>query len=169
MKVIDAIIKISQLLAGTRSRRELVLTDFETFFRSEVPGVRTKYLKSLEEDEGVKGQEQGAPAKVGRKKTSRAAASEDVSEAAPQAAEKKERRTKKKFDHPSVNQVKVVQNFAATTVKEVVPEEVIAEVVKAVLVEFEKNKKEVEKKKKKKSNKNAENVIVVEKKKIRKR
>src|SRR3954462_6842748 len=110
MKVIDTIIKTPQPLSGTRSRRDPVLADFETFFRSEVPVVRTRYLKSLKEDEGVKDQEKGAPAKVGRKKTSRAAASEDVSEVSPQDDEKKERRTKRKFDHPSVNQVKVVQN-----------------------------------------------------------
>src|SRR4051812_205601 len=135
MKVIDTIIKTPQPLAGTRIRREPVLAEFETFFNSEVPGVRTRYLKSLKEDEGLKGQEKGAPVKVNRKK---------------------EGRTKRKFDHPSANQVKVVQKVAATTENEVVPEEVIAKVVKAVSVEFEKNKKEAEKKKKKKSNNNAE-------------
>src|SRR3954468_18900000 len=68
MKVIDTIIKIPQPLAGSRIRREPVLADFETFFKSEVPGVRTRYLKSLKEDEGLKGQEKGAPVKVNRKK-----------------------------------------------------------------------------------------------------
>src|SRR3954466_3693192 len=68
MSVIDTIIKTPQPLPGTRSRRDPILANFETFFRSEVPEVRTRYLKSLKEDEGVKYQEKGAPAKVGRKK-----------------------------------------------------------------------------------------------------
>src|SRR3954465_6075505 len=68
MKVIDIIIKTLQPLAGSRIRREPVLADFETFFKSEVPEVRTRYLKSLIEDESLKGQEKGAPVKVNRKK-----------------------------------------------------------------------------------------------------
>src|SRR4051812_7595459 len=54
MNVIDTIIKIPQPLAGTRIRREPVLADFETFFNSEVPEVRTKYLKSREENKSLK-------------------------------------------------------------------------------------------------------------------
>src|SRR3954469_10520434 len=147
MKIIDTILKVPQPPVGTRIRREPVLADFETFFNSEVPEVRTKYLKSQKENKSLKDQEKGAPIKVNRKK---------------------EGRTKRKFDHPSINQVKVVQKAAATTEKEVVPEEVIAKVVKAVSVDFEKKKKEAEKKKKK-SNNNAEIVEVVEKRKTRKR
>jgi len=149
MKIIDTILKVPQPLVGTRIRRKPVLADFETFFNSEVPEVRTKYLKSQKEDKSLKDQDKGAPIKVNRKK---------------------EERTKRKFDHPSFNQVKVVKKVAATTKNEVVPEEVIAKVVKAVSVDFEKNKKEAEKKKKKKkSNNNDEIVEVVEKKITRKR
>src|SRR4051812_27276996 len=149
MKIIDTIIKVPQPLVGTRIRRKPVLADFETFFNSEVPEVRTKYLKSQKEDKSLKDQDKGAPIKVNRKK---------------------EERTKRKFDHPSFNQVKVVKKAAATTKNEVVPEEVIAKVVKAVSADFEKNKKEAEKKKKKKkSNNNDEMVEVVEKKITRKR
>src|SRR4051812_17850717 len=149
MKIIDTIIKVPQPLVGTRIRRKPVLADFETFFNSEVPEVRTKYLKSQKEDKSLKDQDKGAPIKVNRRK---------------------EERTKRKFDHPSFNQVKVVKKVAATTKNEVVPEEENAKVVKAVSVDFEKNKKEAEKKKKKKkSNNNDEIVEVVEKKITRKR
>src|SRR3954470_16873464 len=149
MKIIDTIIKVPQPLVGTRIRRKPVLADFETFFNSEVPEVRTKYLKSQKEDKSLKDQDKGAPIKVNRKK---------------------EERTKRKFDHPSFNQVKVVKKVAATTKNEVVPKEVIAKVVKAVSADFEKNKKEAEKKKKKKkSNNNDEIVEAVEKKITRKR
>src|SRR3954464_4273989 len=147
MKIIDTIIKVPQPLVGTRIRREPVLADFETFFNSEVPEVRTKYLKSQKEDKSLKDQDKGAPIKENRKK---------------------EERTKRKFDHPSINQVKVVKKATATTKNEVVPEEVIAKVVKAVSTDFEKKKKEAEKKKKK-SNINAEIVEGVEEKKISKR
>src|SRR4051812_37241466 len=177
MSVIDAIIKTPQPLPGARSRRDHILAEFEPFFRSEVPRVRTRYLKSLKEDEGVKDQEKGAPTKEGRKKTStsRAAASEDVSEAAPEAAVKKERRTKRKFNHPFDNQVKVVQSVAAaTTVEKAIPQEVAAEEVQVVSVATKKSVKETAEKKKKtkkkkKLNKNVETGNVVEKKKIRKR
>src|SRR3954467_4377551 len=149
MKVIKTTTKTPQPLAGTRIRRKPVLVDFETFFNSEVPVVRTKYLKSQKEDKSLKDQKKGAPIKVNRKK---------------------EEKTKRKFDHPSFNQVKVVKKVAATTKNEVVPKEVIAKVVKAVSVDFEKNKKEAEKKKKKKkSNNNDEIVEVVEKEITRKR
>src|SRR3954466_15516668 len=149
MKIIDTILKVPQPLVGTRIRRKPVLADFETFFNSEESEVRTKYLKSQREDKSLKDQDKGAPIKVNRKKGER---------------------TKRKFDHPSINQVKVVKKAAATTKKEMVPEEVIAKVVKAVSVDFEKNKKEAEKKKKKKkSNNNDEIVEVAEKKITRKR
>src|SRR3954469_14203111 len=80
MKIIDTILKVPQPLGGTRIRREPVLTDFETFFNSEVPEVRTIYLKTLKENKSLKDQDKGAPFKVNRKK---------------------EERTKRKHDHPS--------------------------------------------------------------------
>src|SRR3954465_5262638 len=80
MKIIDTILKVPQPLVGTRIRREPVLADFETFFNSEVPEVRTKYLKSLKENKSLKDQDKGAPFKVNRKK---------------------EERTKRKHDYPS--------------------------------------------------------------------
>src|SRR4051812_2170925 len=79
MKIIDTILKVPQPLVGTRIRREPVLADFETFFNSEVPEVRTKYLKSLKENKSLKDQDKGAPFKVNRKK---------------------EERTKRKHDYP---------------------------------------------------------------------
>src|SRR4051812_14952868 len=54
MKVIDTIIKTPQPLGGLRIRREPVLAEFETFFNSEVPEVRTRYLKSQKEDKVLK-------------------------------------------------------------------------------------------------------------------
>src|SRR4051812_15293203 len=132
MNVIEAIRQTPQPLPGARSRRDHVLPDFESFFRSVLPEVRTKYLNSLKEDK-----DKDAPAKGGRKKvsTSRPSASKDVSEAAPEAVVKKERRTKRKFDHPSVNQEKEVQSVAAATVvvEKVVEEEVVAGEVHEVL------------------------------------
>src|SRR4051812_36567416 len=80
MKIIDTILKVPQPLAGTRTIREPVLADFETFFNSEVPEVRTMYLKTLKENKSLKDQDKGAPFKVNRKK---------------------EERTKRKHDHPS--------------------------------------------------------------------
>src|SRR3954462_1358966 len=80
MKIIDTILKVPQPLAGTRTIREPVLADFETFFNSEVPEVRTKYLKSLQENKSLKDQDKGAPFKVNRKR---------------------EERTKRKHDYPS--------------------------------------------------------------------
>src|SRR3954465_6514692 len=80
MKIIDTILKVPQPLVGTRIRREPVLADFETFFNSEVPEVRTKYLKSLKENKSLKDQDKGAPFKVNRKR---------------------EERTKRKHDYPS--------------------------------------------------------------------
>src|SRR3954471_3153250 len=68
MNVIDSVIKIPQPLAGTRIRREPVLAEFETFFNSEVPEVRTKYLKSQKENKSFKDKDKGAPIKVNRKK-----------------------------------------------------------------------------------------------------
>src|SRR4051812_40781888 len=80
MKIIDTILKVPQPLVGTRTIREPVLADFETFFNSEVPEVRTKYLKSLQENKSLKDQDKGAPFKVNRKR---------------------EERTKRKHDYPS--------------------------------------------------------------------
>src|SRR4051812_4146375 len=80
MKIIDTIIKVPQPLVGTRIRRKPVLADFETFFNSEVPEVRIKYLKSQKENKSLKDQDKGAPIKVNRKK---------------------EERTKRKHDYPS--------------------------------------------------------------------
>src|SRR3954464_13520916 len=80
MKIIDTILKVPQPLAGTRTIREPVLADFETFFNSEVPEVRTMYLKTLKENKSLKDQDKGAPFKVNRKK---------------------EERTKRKHDYPS--------------------------------------------------------------------
>src|SRR3954470_5759141 len=71
MKIIDTILKVPQPLVGTRIRREPVLADFETFFNSEVPEVRTTYLKSLKENKSLKDQDKGAPFKVNRKKEER--------------------------------------------------------------------------------------------------
>src|SRR3954466_9511972 len=80
MKIIDTILKVPQPLAGTRTIREPVLADFETFFNSEVPEVRTMYLKTLKENKSLKDQDKGAPFKVNRKR---------------------EERTKRKHDYPS--------------------------------------------------------------------
>src|SRR3954471_24412843 len=80
MKIIDTILKAPQPLAGTRTIREPVLADFETIFNSEVPEVRTIYLKTLKENKSLKDQDKGAPFKVNRKR---------------------EERTKRKHDYPS--------------------------------------------------------------------
>src|SRR3954469_444462 len=79
MKIIDTFLKVPEPLAGTRTIREPVLADFETIFNSEVPEVRTKYLKSLQENKSFKDQDKGAPFKVNRKR---------------------EERTKRKHDYP---------------------------------------------------------------------
>src|SRR4051812_1130274 len=100
MKIIDTILKVPQPLAGTRIIREPVLADFETFFNSEVPEVRTKYLKSLKENKSLKDQDKGAPFKVNRKK---------------------EERTKRKHDYPSAVSKKqdVSKEVIAKVVKDV--------------------------------------------------
>src|SRR3954471_11912422 len=131
MKIIDTFLKVPEPLAGTRTIREPVLADFETVFNSEVPEVKTEYLKSLEENKSFKDQDKGAPFKVNRKR---------------------EERTKRKHDYPS-----------AVSKKQEVSKKVIANVVKAVSDDFEKEKK------KKKSNKNDEIVEIVEKKITKKR
>src|SRR4051812_1410033 len=131
MKIIDTFLKVPEPLAGTRTIREPVLADFETFFNSEVPEVRTKYLMSLQENKSFKDQDKGAPFKVNRKR---------------------EERTKRKHDYPS-----------AISKEQEVSKKVIANVVKAVSDDFEKEKK------KKKSNKNDEIVETVEKKITKKR
>src|SRR3954466_4980773 len=100
MKIIDTILKVPQPLVGTRIRREPVLADFETFFNSEVPEVRTMYLKSLKENKRLKDQDKGAPIKVNRKK---------------------EERTKRKHDYPSAVSKKqdVSKEVIAKVVKDV--------------------------------------------------
>src|SRR3954469_22270812 len=97
MKIIDTILKVPQPLAGTRTIREPVLADFETFFNSEVPEVRTKYLKSLQENKSFKDQDKGAPFKVNRKR---------------------EERTKRKHDYPFA--VPKKQDVSKETVAKVV-------------------------------------------------
>ncbi|XP_058725941.1 uncharacterized protein LOC131597252 [Vicia villosa] len=116
------------------------------------------------------------PAKVSQKiaSTSRPAASEDVSEVAPEVITKKERRTKRKFDHPSVSQEKETQEeVVAVVVDNAAEKEVIAEEIQAVVVENKNSEQEgAERKKKKKKrklkNKNVEDGKEVEKKKKRK-
>src|SRR4051812_7000697 len=83
MKIIDTILKVPQPLAGTRTIRKPVLDDFETVFNSEVPEVKTNYLKSLQENKSFKDQDKGAPFKVNRKREERTKRKHDYPVAVP--------------------------------------------------------------------------------------
>ncbi|XP_058747208.1 uncharacterized protein LOC131620221 [Vicia villosa] len=111
MNVIKTISHAPTPPSGTTDRRDPVLAEFEEFFRSEIPEVKTQYLNSLNT-----GDPKEAPKKVQRKRpsTSSTVVSEEASDHTQTVAVNKEKRTKRKFDPSSDNQEKVKAATVAT-------------------------------------------------------